>query len=134
MPFLDHPLTHLNRCSFLVCLARSCSRASLYSSTAGGRLTSDIARWWWWCPVRETFTALRVDLRGCDFMVGRFVPDLTFFILSVLPSRSVPIVVMVRTRVDMWRPMSVLAFTSMPDMSHWKAQRSFSPSTTVEKQ
>ena len=43
-------------------------------------------------------------------------------------------VVMVRRRVDVWRPMSVLAFTSIPDMSHWKAHNSFSPRTTAERE
>jgi len=41
-------------------------------------------------------------------------------------------VVMVLTMAEVCLPMSVLAFTSIPDMSHWNAHSSFSPTDTGE--
>ncbi len=60
------------------------------------------------------------------------VPERALF-RCCLPSRSLPMVVTVLTSVEMWRPIFVLALTSIPDMSHWNAHISFSPRITEGK-
>ena len=48
-------------------------------------------------------------------------------------SSSLPMAVSVLTRVEMCRPMSVVALMSTPDMFHVKALTSFSPTESEER-